>query len=230
MLRALPSIVVGIIFVGCSSPNPLGTFAGRYNGASSIKDAGSTVASGTATNGDDDSDPQPSAPQPTPPVYDGGDQIPEPDGGYNANRDAAPAIDASPISDASTLDPIVQHCVDAINGYRAQVGVPAYALSPDVESFATSAASSDAQSGNVHGYFHQNNGGGVSSAESELPGYPLNGGTVQSVIDQGLSDIWNEGQGGAHYQQLTSTQFTTVGCGYALSQDQQSVWVTFDYH
>jgi uncharacterized protein YkwD len=124
----------------------------------------------------------------------------------------------------------LQHCVDVINSYRAQVGLSPYSRSSDLEAFAATGAQSDAASNSPHGHFIATSGGnGVAWAENELPGWPskqYDG--VIGVIDKGTASMWSEGPGGGHYDNMTSTKYTQAGCG-VFTTDAGDIWVTTDF-
>jgi uncharacterized protein YkwD len=124
----------------------------------------------------------------------------------------------------------LQHCVAVLNTYRAQVGSPALGESSALETFAAAGAQSDSQTGQPHGHFSSTNGGnGVTFAENEIPGWPLaQYGSTRAVIDQGLQMMFGEGPGGGHYDNMTSKQYTQVGCGVFVTS-QNAVWVTVDF-
>jgi hypothetical protein len=118
-----------------------------------------------------------------------------------------------------------------INSYRATLsGAPPYTRTSALEQYAAAGAQDDSQTGTAHGHFTSTNGGnGVAFAENELPGWPLSQyGSVSSVIDQGMQAMWNEGPGGGHYENMTSTQYTQAGCGIFVASDG-SVWITTDF-
>jgi hypothetical protein len=239
--------VVGVLAACSAGPDPLGTFRDRADGPTA--DGGTPAPPATSSEtggpeggndgaghgGDNGGTPPPPSPHGAPDSPDARAPPPAPsgDGGSSPLDAGAPGPDAAPTTDAGTPagDPVLQHCVDKINSYRAQIGAPPYARSAPLESFAAQAAASDAQTGQVHGYFDQTNGGGgVAATEGELPGYSLqdNGGSIEGVVDSGLDQMWSEGPGGANYEEMASTQYTTAACGYATAQDQ-SIWVVFDF-
>jgi uncharacterized protein YkwD len=120
----------------------------------------------------------------------------------------------------------LQACVDAINGFRAQKGLAPLQRSAAIEAFSAKAAASDAASGRAHGYFAQTRGGGVASAENEVPGWPMGGG-VKKVVEDGARMMFDEGPGGGHYENIVG-RYTQVGCGIAVTP-QNRVWVTQDF-
>jgi len=123
----------------------------------------------------------------------------------------------------------LMHCVDVINSYRAMVGKPPLARSSSLEDYAAVGAMQDGISGNPHGHFIATSGGGVASAENEVPRWPLaNFGDVATVIERGTAAMWSEGPGGGHYENIVGS-YTAVGCGVYVSSDGL-VTVTQDFH
>jgi len=149
------------------------------------------------------------------------------DGGTTSSSSGSTTTTAP---EAGTSTDLLQHCVDVINSYRAQINVPAYTRSSALEAFAATGAQSDSQTGEAHGYFVSTNGGnGIAFAENEVPGWPLDQyGSVTAVIDQGMQAMWAEGPGGGHYDNMASTDYTQVGCGTFVTTDD-SVWITTDF-
>jgi hypothetical protein len=133
-------------------------------------------------------------------------------------------------SDGGAGTAVLAHCLATLNTYRAQANVSALTESSALESYAAAASSSDAQSGQTHGYYAGNDGNGVSSAESELPGWPLDQyGSLSDMIDQGVAAIFQQGPGAAPYDNLVNATFTQAGCGVAQTGDG-NVWVAIEYH
>ena len=50
---------------------------------------------------------------------------------------------------------------------------------------------------------------------------------MHDVIALGLLDMWNEGPGGGHYENIKSTKFTQIGCGVFVAANGD-VTVTMD--
>lgn len=105
-----------------------------------------------------------------------------------------------------------QLCVDLINGYRADVGSPALARWTDAEACSDSEAQSDSETGTPHGAFGQCG----ESAQNECPDW---GGTPTEVITGCLQLMWDEGPGGGHYENMKSTGYTRVACGFHTTPD-----------
>jgi hypothetical protein len=104
-----------------------------------------------------------------------------------------------------------QQCVDAINAYRAQIGVPAYtrwtAAEPCVDQHAEYDSTREAHAG-----FRDQICQPRASAEDECPGNYYD--TVASIINDCLAAMWAEGPGGGHYDNMSSTNYTMVACGF----------------
>jgi uncharacterized protein YkwD len=101
-------------------------------------------------------------------------------------------------------------CVKEVNRYRALLGMAALARASDLDAYATDSATIDAKAGEPHQHFSTGNGGGVARAETELLGW--RNGSIHTVIEQGLSLMWQEGPGGEHYQIIVGP-YTEIGCG-----------------
>ena len=114
-----------------------------------------------------------------------------------------------------------QACVDAINQYRASIGRPPYTRWTSAESCVDGQAQADSASGNPHSAFQQCG----EFAQDECPGWP---GPPGTMITQCLAQMWAEGPGGGHYDNMSSTQYTQVSCGFYVLSDG-SVWATQDF-
>lgn len=132
-------------------------------------------------------------------------------------------------------DADLQFCVDENNRYRATVASPPLARSSALEAFATIGAQVDYAARTAHSHFTTSKGipGARASGENEIPGFGgwnLNGKTktLHDVIAAGLLDMWNEGPGGGHYENMKSTKFTQLGCGVFVAANRD-VTVTMDY-
>jgi hypothetical protein len=107
----------------------------------------------------------------------------------------------------------LEFCVDETNRYRATVGLPAVRRSAELEKCAAEAAREDAASQQPHGHFVRTSGCGVSFAENEIPWWPSDfAGGLHATIQQGLAQMWGEGRGGGHYENMTGP-YGELGCG-----------------
>jgi hypothetical protein len=136
---------------------------------------------------------------------------------------------SSACSSAPSNNDAEQICVDTINSYRAQLGLPAYKRWTTNESCADSQAKSDSETNIPHGAFSNNTCPG--NAQNECPGWP---GPPEQMIPQCLAMMWAEGPGTdfnthGHYLNMSSTSFTKVACGFFTMSDGTTVWAVQDF-
>ena len=229
-LASLLAMTLVVGEAGCSAatgPLPPGDGAGPLsNGAPAPAPTTAPAPASPPTS------PGPSSPPPSTPVVDAGAPGDAAGAGGWAGAEAG-AFDAGRGGDAGTgatdgSDPstLLSLCVGEINEVRNQNGAFPYAESTQLEAYAAQAATSDAMSGQSHGYFEQTNGGGVASTENEYDGAQIDpGGTAQQVLSQGLLD--DEQQGGGGLGNLVTDQFSQVGCGFA-QDGAGNWWVTIE--
>ncbi|MFO0740307.1 MAG: CAP domain-containing protein [Labilithrix sp.] len=130
-------------------------------------------------------------------------------GGLKRRTNNAPAVKASKQVPATATEQ--EKCVDIINQYRATKGLSALTRWTDKEDCSDGEAESDSKSGKAHGAFTQC----TEMAQNECPSYP---GPVSDNLPECLADMWAEGPGGGHYDNMTSKKYTKVACGiYELS-------------
>lgn len=110
-----------------------------------------------------------------------------------------PAVVATGSSDA-------EKCFKIINTYREQAGLGPLERWTKGEACANGEAKSDAESNKAHGAFPDCG----ELAQNECPGYP---GSVSENLPECLADMWAEGRGGGHYDNMASTKYTEVSCG-----------------
>lgn len=122
-----------------------------------------------------------------------------------------------------------EYCVEVLNDFRADASLPALRRAAELEECATAAAHADADSGQPHGHFTTTRGcNGTAFAENEVPGWPLERyDSVNEVILQGAQQMYDEGPGGGHYENITG-DYTEVGCG-VLVTDADEVWVVHNF-
>lgn len=119
----------------------------------------------------------------------------------------APAPTQTPApAQTPTLKTIQQQCFEIVNKYRAMRGLPALMRWTAKEACSDQESMSDSRTGQAHGAF----GSCGEMAQNECPGYP---GPVQQNLPECLADMWAEGPGGGHYDNMTSTEYTMVSCG-----------------
>ena len=115
-------------------------------------------------------------------------------------------------------------CVSEINRLRATIGAPALASTDRLENFATEAARVDTQEGVPHTHFRRTNGGnGTAFAENTIPWWKVSShGNVRNVIREGLAQMWSQGPGGTHYENMRGN-YTEVGCGVFTANGEVTV-------
>jgi hypothetical protein len=116
------------------------------------------------------------------------------------------------------------YCVQEINRLRASIGAAPLARTGALEDFATEAARVDTQEGVPHTHFRRTNGGnGTARAENTIPWWNMSRhGSVRSVIRSGLEQMWAQGPGGTHFENLRG-QYSEVGCGIFVGDGEVTV-------
>jgi uncharacterized protein YkwD len=128
---------------------------------------------------------------------------------------------ASSSGDAGDVSELLALCAGQVNDFRVQNGVDILVESSELESYAATAAASDARSGQLHGYFNSTGGGGVASTEDELDGSRFDpGADAEQTMEQGLQD--DEDSNGNAAANLLDQQFNDIGCGFG--QDASGNW------
>jgi len=123
----------------------------------------------------------------------------------------------------SAADADLTFCVSETNRYRATVGGAALIRSAPLEAYAADGARIDGIAHVAHSHVTGTNGGGVAFAENEIPWWPLGQfGTVQAVMRQGIAQMWAEGPGGGHYDNIKGP-YTTLGCGVFIQNGEITV-------
>jgi hypothetical protein len=115
-------------------------------------------------------------------------------------------------------------CVQEINRLRGTVGASPLARTGPLEEFANEAARVDTQEGVPHTHFRRTNGGnGTARAENTIPWWNMDRhGSVRSVIRAGLEQMWAQGPGGVHFENLRGN-YTEVGCGIFVTNGEVTV-------
>lgn len=117
-------------------------------------------------------------------------------------------------------------CLDTVNALRALSGLNALTWSAKLEAFADSGAHYDSDRGTAHQHFKDQNKPLVADAENALPGWDY-GGSLSAIARQGTHDMWAEGPGGGHYENIKGVH-TIFGCGFYINADG-GVWVVQDF-
>jgi len=114
-----------------------------------------------------------------------------------------------------------QVCVDKINEYRATKGLAPYARWVAGETCADGQAKSDSETGQAHGAF----GACHEMAQDECPGWS---GPPADMIGKCLKMMWDEGPGGGHYENMSSTKYTKAACGF-YTMTNGNVWAVQNF-
>lgn len=140
---------------------------------------------------------------------------------------------ASPTSTASSADGVhyeteVALCVSEVNRLRATIGESPLTRSPALEAYAAAAAQTDGLARTPHTYSQSTgHGNGVVTAENELLYWNLAYyKSVQNVVLQGLAQMWAQGKGGVHYDNMAGP-YTLIGCGVFVQGGDVSVVQAF---
>lgn len=107
-------------------------------------------------------------------------------------------------------------CVETINELRATLGLPPYERWTDGESCADGQAKSDGETNRPHGSFPRCG----ESAQNECPGWQ---GPPEQMIPKCLRAMWSEGPGGGHFEQMRSSRWKMVSCGF-YTTPRGAVW------
>ncbi|MCL2778997.1 MAG: trypsin-like serine protease [Polyangiaceae bacterium] len=186
----------------------------------SVADAGTPDASSPEAGTPDASAPEGGA-------RDAGASSPDaslPDAGASVPDAAAPDASA-PANDPRQL------CVDTINSYRATLNLPPLARWTEAESCVDGEAATDMANNTYHSAFGTCVTPGAKAwAQNECAGWSM----PEQSITQCLAQMWAEGPGDpysahGHYINMTSTAYTKVACGYAVSANGKTYWATQDF-
>jgi hypothetical protein len=115
-------------------------------------------------------------------------------------------------------------CVSEINRLRASIGAAPLARTDRLENFAAEAARVDTEEGVPHTHFRRTNGGnGTAFAENTIPWWKVSShGTVRNVIREGLTQMWSQGPGGTHFENMRGN-YSEVGCGVFIANGEVTV-------
>ncbi len=132
-------------------------------------------------------------------------------------------------TDTATFAPEKKLCLDTVNACRAKLGLKSVAWSTSLEAFADQGARYDAARNVAHGHFSAFSKSAVpADAENALPGWPLKDfKNVGAIVQQGTQQMWAEGPGGGHYENIRGDQ-TQLGCGIYVTP-AGNVWVIQDF-
>jgi len=114
-----------------------------------------------------------------------------------------------------------KRCVEMSNEFRQQVGVPALTRYPEKEDCVDEQAEQESMIDTPHGKLgmcgelRQNHGDGTGWQPMEL-------------LELILNEQFNEGPGGAHYEQMTDPNMTRVACGF-YQNPNGNFWINIDF-
>lgn len=119
-------------------------------------------------------------------------------------------------------------CVAEINRLRATVGKPPLTRSTVLETYAATAARVDGLARTAHQHARATTHGNLTAlAENEVLFWSLSAfKSVRAIVQQGLADMWRQGEHGAHYRNLVGAH-TQVGCGIFVNGDEVTVVQAF---
>jgi uncharacterized protein YkwD len=137
------------------------------------------------------------------------------------NNPPAPSNPEAPPTASTNLESELTFCVTETNRYRATLGRAALTRSSALEAYAAVGAREDGLAHAGHQHFRSTNGGGIASAENEVPWWTSSN-SVHGVVQQGLALMWAEGPGGAHYENMRGP-FTQLGCGVFVNGNEITV-------
>jgi hypothetical protein len=85
------------------------------------------------------------------------------------------------------------------------------------EACANAQAKSDYETDTPHGAY----GDCDERGQDECPGWPA---PPESMIEDCLALMWDEGPGGGHYDTMANPDFTEVACGFYVIPGSDSLW------
>jgi uncharacterized protein YkwD len=141
---------------------------------------------------------------------------------------SSPVAPSSSAPGTSAFSAEVGFCVAETNRYRASRSLPPLARSESLEEYAARAARNDGTAHEAHQYAHQTNlGNGTARAENAILWWSLRYyGSVQDIVRLGIADMWQQGEGGAHYRNLVGN-YSELGCGVFVNGDEVTVVQAF---
>jgi uncharacterized protein YkwD len=141
---------------------------------------------------------------------------------------SSPTASAGSADEGHPFESELAYCVSEINRLRATIGKPALSRSSELEAYAAVAAREDAKARAAHAHARATNfGDGTSRAENEMLLWSLSYfHTLRALIERGLADMWKQGPGGVHYDNMTGN-YREAGCGIYVKGDEVTVLQAF---
>jgi uncharacterized protein YkwD len=136
----------------------------------------------------------------------------------------APKATVDAAGDHGSFGSELAFCIDETNRLRATIGKLPLSRSAMLDGYAAIAARDDAASGVAHTHSRATNfGNGTSRAENEVLRWSLAYfHTVRAIVERGLREMWKEGRGGGHYDNMTGN-YRKIGCGIFVRGDDVTV-------
>ncbi len=114
-----------------------------------------------------------------------------------------------------------QLCVDRTNAYRARARLAPLQRDAASEPCVDGQARADAATNKPHGTFSRCG----ERAQNTCPGYP--GRTPEEVVTSCLQNMFDEGPGCGHHDNMMNTKYTGVACGFFPAR-AGALWVVQD--
>jgi len=114
-----------------------------------------------------------------------------------------------------------QICVDRINVYRARLSRAPVARDPSGEPCADEQSRLDGRSNTAHGTF----GRCQERAQNACPNYP---GPLEESLVRCLDQMFAEGPGGGHYENIINAKYTRAFCGFEMMAGGRT-WMIQDF-
>ncbi len=130
-----------------------------------------------------------------------------------------PPVPASPPppSPGDSFGHARQMCVDRINVYRARLSRAPVARDPSGEPCADEESRLDGRSNSPHGSF----GRCGERAQNACPNYP---GPLEQSLVRCLDQMFAEGPGGGHYENMINARYTRAFCGFEVMSGDR-IWM-----
>ena len=164
-------------------------------------------------------------PQPQPPPSQPQAPPSQPPGPTPTQPPPPPFPAPPPAPQGPSSDPFAaarQTCVDRINQYRARVRVAPIARDASSEPCDDEESRLDSSANRAHGSF----GKCGERAQNACPNYP--GASVEDVLTKCLQQMFDEGPGGGHYDNMTSTKYSRASCGF-VSVGGGRIWTVQNF-
>jgi len=149
-------------------------------------------------------------------------------GAVACSASSAPTMTDSAAADPSPFEQELAFCVQRMNTLRASKDLAPLTRDSTLERYAAAAARTDGLAHTAHRHARETrHGNGTALAENEILWWSLDGyGSVRAIIEGGLDDMWRQGAGGAHYDNLVGP-YTQAGCGILVNGDEVTVVQAF---